>query len=164
VRDEKTKTCFSKVAVIYFRRFFDNRKSEVIAMFWQWLAVFGISLVGCAIILLLNFWQIKQSASLTIFGLTFTSYWTYLAFFLAVFAPLILAANYFFFSAFYLGFRVWRDVFGDKYWIVNLTNSSAIIFVILILTWLCFQELPTKGALAGFILAIAAVLVSVLWK
>lgn len=133
-------------------------------MFWRWLAVFGASLIGYTGIFLLNFWHLRQSASRTFFGLSFSSYWTYLVFFLVITLPLLWLANYFFFSAFYLGLKVWRDIFGDKFWIVNLTNSAAVVFSTLVLTWLCFQELPTKGALAGFILAIAAVLVSVFWK
>lgn len=133
-------------------------------MFWRWLAVFGASLIGYAGIFLLNFWHLKQSGVKTIFGLTFSSYWTYLAFFLTICLPLLWLANYFFFSAFFLGLKVWRDIFGEKFWIVNLTNSAAVIFATLVLTWICFQELPTKGALAGFFLALAAVVVSVFWK
>lgn len=133
-------------------------------MFWRWLAVFGASLIGHAGVFLLNFWHLRQSTSKALFGLSFSSYWTYLAFFLTVFLPLLWLANYFFFSAFYFGLKVWRDIFGEKFWIVNLTNSAAIVFSTLVLTWLCFQQLPTKGALVGFILAIAAVIVSVFWK
>lgn len=133
-------------------------------MFWRWLAVFIASLIGYTGIYLLNFWHLKQSDTKTIFGLTFSSYWTYLIFFLAISIPLLVMANYFFFSAFYLGLKVWQNIFGNKYWIVNLTNSLAVIFATLVLTWFCFQEMPTKGTLVGFILAIAAVLVSVFWK
>ncbi|MDP2946426.1 MAG: hypothetical protein Q8N61_03195 [bacterium] len=131
-----------------------EKREAVIWMFWRWLAVFGLNCLGTGIILVLLFRYLKlapqkDSMSLIVY--------------LLVWSPLILLANYFFFSAYYLGTQ-YKDVFQDKYWVINLSNSLAGILVFLFLTWLCFTEVPSKGTLAGLFLSIAAVLVSIFWK
>lgn len=123
-------------------------------MFWRWLAVFGLNCLGTGIILVLLFRYLKlapqkDSMSLVIY--------------LFVWSPLILLANYFFFSAYNFGLR-FKEIFGDKYWIINVSNYSGSILVFLILAWFFSQELPSKGVLAALTLSSAAVLVSIFWK
>lgn len=132
-------------------------------MFWRWLAVFGPIVAGLAIVIILNFWHLSLASQKEFLGIQFSSYWAFLAFYVIIFSPLLALANYFFFSAYYLGTQ-YKDVFQDKYWVINLSNSLAGILVFLFLTWLCFTEVPSKGTLAGLFLSIAAVLVSIFWK
>lgn len=133
-------------------------------MIWRWLLVFGGFSAGLLVLFYANFLHLKYAPAQEIFGIKFSSYWSFLAFFIFISSPIILGANYVFYTAYYYGHEIWREFFGEKLWVINLSNSAATFFALLVLTWLCFHELPSKGTLAGLMLSIAAVLISVFWK
>ena len=136
-------------------------------MFWRWFVVFLAFSVGLTALFYNNFLHLKYAVGreIFIFGIkfSFSSYWTFLAFFILISSPIILGANYIFYAAYHYGYQVWEKFFG-KIWIVSVSNSAATFFALLILTRICFHEWPAKGTLAGFILSIFAVLISIFWK
>lgn len=137
-------------------------------MFLRWFVVFVFFAAGLSAVFYLNFLQLQISSSFRgeygFLGVRFSSYWVFLAFYILIFSPLILAANYLFFAGYHLAYQVWQKIFSNKMWAVHLANSLASTFILLVLTWLCFQELPAKGRLAGLALSIIAVFVSIFWK
>ncbi len=123
-------------------------------MFWRWLLVFGLNCLGVAIILVLLFRYLKvvpqkDSASLVCY--------------LLVWSPLILLANYFFFSAYNFGLQ-FKEIFGDKRWIINVSNYLGGILVFLILAWFFYQELPSKGVWAALALSGIGIAISIFLK
>lgn len=72
--------------------------------------------------------------------------------------PLFLLGNILLLSGFILGYTAFKDI-----WIVNVISIATILLVEPTLSYMLFQELPTKGVAAGFVCGVVGLGCVIFW-
>lgn len=68
---------------------------------------------------------------------------------------LIATAGGFLIAGYMLGFKVFKNI-----WIVSVASMTSILIVEPILAWTTFQQVPTTGAIIGFVLGVIGLFLS----
>lgn len=129
-------------------------------MLLRWFLMFGIICLGLAILTIMNYWQIDHVGEKVFFGYRFRSVWSFWWVLGVVTAPALIFANVLFWAVYYYGYHFWFK----KLWIIQLGTYAAGLFIMTIITWYWYGELPHKGTLVGTILCITGAMISILWR
>ena len=125
-----------------------------------WLWVFFLATLGHAIITLFNFWQLTNAEKLTLFGIKFSSLWTFWLAYCISLIPVFVFINFIFLYSYWYGYNV---LFPGKAWRVQETYWFSSLVVMFFMAWLYLGELPTKNAVIALIFLVGA-LIAILWK
>jgi len=129
-------------------------------MIFRWLIMFGVICLGFAVLTVLNYWQIDHVGQKVVWGYRFRSVWSFWWGLGLISAPVLIFANVLFWTIYYYGYHFWFK----KLWIIQITTYASSIFMMAIITWYWYGELPSKGTLVGTILCVAGAITSILWK
>lgn len=72
---------------------------------------------------------------------------------------LITLAGGFLIAGYMLGFNVFKNI-----WVVSVASITSILIIEPILAWTIFQQVPTKGAIIGFVLGVIGFFTSIFLK
>ena len=120
---------------------------------------FVMFVLAQSIFLSYNFWVVRHTDSLVLFGIRFSSVWIFWLITLLIATPVLSVANVMVVGTFYFGFKEYKSA-----WLVLLTFIGAQILAYPAMTYLWFKELPSKGALIGALLALSGIATAYLWK
>lgn len=129
-------------------------------MLIRWMITFFSFSFACILLTLTNYWQIDHASQKVLFGHKIGSIWSFWLGYGVLMIPFNLIVSYIFYSIYHYGYNHWFH----RVWIVQLTMWAASLSVVVIITWLWYGELPSKGTLVGAILLIAGALISAFWR
>ena len=122
--------------------------------------MFAALCLGFAVLTIINFYQIDHVGSKSFAGRDFNSIWGFWGMFGLITAPAIVFANILFWAIYYFGFHFWFN----KIWVIQIGTIGAGLFMMGLITWLWYGEVPNKGTLLGIVLCIAGTLTSIFWE
>lgn len=106
-----------------------------------------------------NIYVAKHANNLNIWGWHFENYWTFTLAAVLLATPLLTAANYLFAVGFHVAYKSFNQV-----WLIFLLFIVAQILASLVTTFLLLHEIPSKGNLVGFTMAIIGLFIANVWK
>ena len=101
----------------------------------------------------------KSEGSLSLFGMNFSSYYSYAFAAVLIATPLLTFANYGMAVGFHQGVKL-----HEKIWMGMIIFILAQLIAALLSAVILYQEVPSKGTLVGIAFAFAGLIISNLWK
>lgn len=125
---------------------------------WLWLFVLAVFANGT--VMFIQFWQVKNADNLTLFGVHFSSLWTFWTVFSVLMTVVYLPINVLFFYLYWYGYT---KVFPGQGWYVQETFWLSALVVMFFVGWLFLGELPAKNALVALFF-LACAFVALVWR
>src|SRR3989344_6658879 len=126
----------------------------------HWLIFASVTFVSFFPFQWLFYTCIRNAQSKVIFGYEFSSSLVYFLVFALIINVTMVLPNT---LSFFVGGIAYHEWF-HKAWILHLTYAAINLGGVIVILWLQFGELPTKGALLGLGLMVLGALVSMFWK